>query len=151
MQLDPAFREPDIPDGERTTFRGTISGKESGVGTLAIEARDDAYVARLNATILQHFDQTVEIGFRRTNGTLRAESYRAESRDGETMVSVEEGWFRSSSRRASGTPSRCGSRTACGGRSRCTWTSASGSGCPRARSTPGGSPPRRSSRASVPL
>jgi hypothetical protein len=63
MQLDPAFRDPDIPDGERTTFRGTISGKESGVGTLAIEARDDAYVARLNATILHHFDQTVEIGF----------------------------------------------------------------------------------------
>ena len=40
MQLDPAFRDPGIPDGERTTFRGTISGRESGVGTLAIEATE---------------------------------------------------------------------------------------------------------------
>jgi len=94
MQLDPAFRDPGIPDGERTTFRGTISGRESGVGTLAIEARDDGYVARIDGTILEHFNQAVEIGFRRANGTLRAERYRAESRDGETMVSVEEGWFR---------------------------------------------------------
>ena len=94
MQLDPAFRDPGIPDGERTTFRGTISDTDAGVGTLAIEARDDAYVARLDATILEHFDQTVEIGFRRANGSLRADHYRAESRNGDQMVSVEEGWFR---------------------------------------------------------
>ena len=94
MQLDPAFRDPDIPDGERTTFLGTISDKESGVGTLAIEASAEGYVARIDGTILEHFNQAVEISFRRANGTLRAERYRAESRDGETMVSVEEGWFR---------------------------------------------------------
>jgi len=94
MQLDPAFRDPDIPDGERTAFRGTISGDDAGTGTLAIETRDDAYVARVDATILEHFDQAVEIGFRRANGTLRAERYRAESRNGDQMVSVEEGWFR---------------------------------------------------------
>jgi len=94
MQLDPAFRDPDIPDGERTAFRGTISGDDAGTGTLAIEAGDDGYVARVDATILEHFDQTIEIGFRRANGTLRAERYRAESRNGDQMVSVEEGWFR---------------------------------------------------------
>ncbi len=94
MQLDPAFSDPVIPDGEHTLFRGTISGRESGVGTLTIEAADDAYVARLDATILAHYNQRVEVAFRRSNGTLRAERYRAESRDGERMVSVEEGWFR---------------------------------------------------------
>ena len=94
MQLDPAFRDPDIPEGERTTFRGTISGDDAGTGSLVIEAGDDAYVARVDATILEHFDQTIEIGFRRANGTLRAERYRAESRNGDQMVSVEEGWFR---------------------------------------------------------
>jgi len=94
MQLDPAFRDPDIPEGERTTFRGTISGDDAGTGSLVIEAGDDAYVARVDATILKHFDQTIEIGFRRANGTLRAERYRAESRNGDQMVSVEEGWFR---------------------------------------------------------
>ena len=94
MQLDPAFGDPGIPDGERTTFRGTISGEDSGVATLTIETRDDAYVARLDATILEHYRQKVEIGFRRANGTLRADSYRAESQDGDRRVSVEEGWFR---------------------------------------------------------
>ena len=94
MQLDPAFGDPGIPDGERTTFRGTISGQESGVGTLTIDATDDAYVARFDGTILEHFDQSAEIRFRRVHGALRAESYRAESREGEKAVSVEEGWFR---------------------------------------------------------
>jgi hypothetical protein len=94
MQLDPAFRDPDIPDGERTTFRGTISDTDAGVGTLTIEASDDTYVARIDGTILEHYDMAVETRFRRANSTLRAESYRAESRDGEQLVSVEEGWFR---------------------------------------------------------
>ena len=94
MNIDPPFTDPQIPDGERTAYRGVISGDEVGTGSLTIEASDDAYVARLAARILGDFNQDVEIRFARGRGILRAESYRAENRDGDRMVSVEEGWFR---------------------------------------------------------
>ena len=94
MNLDPPFSDPGIPDGERSVYRGTISGDEVGTGELRIEATDDTYVARLGTRILDDANMDAEIRFTRTHGTLRAESYRAETRDGERKVSVEEGWFR---------------------------------------------------------
>ena len=30
MNLDPPFKDPGIPDGERTAFRGTIDGETVG-------------------------------------------------------------------------------------------------------------------------
>ena len=94
MRLDPAFRDPQIPDGESTAYAGTIAGREAGTGRLAIEARDELYAARLETRILGDFNQTIEMAFSRAHGVVHAESYRAESRDGERKVSVEEGWFR---------------------------------------------------------
>lgn len=94
MNLDPPFSDPGIPDGERTAFRGTIDGAQSGIGVLTIAATDDVYTARIEGTILDDLDLVVEMGFARARGMLRAESYRLESRNGEKPVSVEEGWFR---------------------------------------------------------
>lgn len=94
MNIDPPFSDPRIPDGERTTYRGTISGREVGTGELAVDASDDAYTARLETRILDGFNQTIEIAFSRARGVVRAERYRAESRDGDSPVAVEEGWFR---------------------------------------------------------
>ena len=94
MNVDPPFRDPAIPDGERTEFRGTIAGRDAGTGSLRVEANEGAYVARLETRILGDYNQTIEMGFSRERGMVRAESYRAESRDGERPVSVEEGWFR---------------------------------------------------------
>lgn len=94
MNVDPPFGDPGIPDGETTTYRGTIDGSEVGTGELRVEARDGAYAVRLEARILSDFNQLVEMDFARRRGVLRAERYRAESRDGDRMVSVEEGWFR---------------------------------------------------------
>ena len=94
VNLDPPFSDPGIPDGERTAFRGTIDDEAAGIGALVIEASDDAYIPRIDGTILDEFQFSVEMRFSRANGTLRAESYRLESRDGEKPVSVEEGWFR---------------------------------------------------------
>lgn len=94
MDVDPPFDDPQIPDGERTAYRGTISGAQVGSGELRVEASEHAYVARLETQILDGFNQTVEMKFSRARRMLRAESYRAESRDGERPVSVEEGWFR---------------------------------------------------------
>jgi hypothetical protein len=94
MNIDPPFSDPQIPDGERTVYRGTISDEEVGTGALHVEASDDAYLARLDAQILGDFNLDVEMRFSRGHGIVRSESYRAESRDGDRMVSVEEGWFR---------------------------------------------------------
>ena len=94
VNLDPPFRDPGIPDRERTAFRGTISEAQAGTGKLVIEAADDSYLARIDAKILDGFDLEVEMRFARTRGTLRADSYRLESRDGNKPVSAEEGWFR---------------------------------------------------------
>lgn len=92
--VDPPFSDPGIPDGETIAYRGTIDGSDVGRGSVRVEAGDDAYAVRLEMAIRDGFDQRVEIGFARTNGTLRAESYRAESLDRGSRVSVEEGWFR---------------------------------------------------------
>jgi len=94
VHVDPPFSDPGIPDGERTVYRGSISGEEVGTGSLEVEASDDAYVARLETQILDGFNQSIEVRFSRRRGMLRAESYRAESRDGDKRVAVEEGWFR---------------------------------------------------------
>lgn len=92
--IDPPFRDPGIPDGERTSYRGTIGGADIGSGELLVEAGPDAYAARLKARIHDDYNATVEMAFARRHGTIRTERYRAESRDGDSLVSVEEGWFR---------------------------------------------------------
>ena len=94
MNVDPPFGDPGIPDGETTSYRGTIAGAGVGSGRLRVEASDGTYVAHLDSRILTDFNQVIEMSFSRVRGTLRAESYRAENRDGDRMVSVEEGWFR---------------------------------------------------------
>jgi Protein of unknown function (DUF3108) len=94
VNLDPPFKDPQIPDGERTTYRGTISDASVGEGELSVGATADRYLVHLESRILGDFNQTIEMGFSRSRGLLRAESYRAESRDGDRPVSVEEGWFR---------------------------------------------------------
>ena len=94
MNIDPPFSDPQIPDGERTSYRGTISDREVGAGDVHVEASEDRYVARLETRILTDFNQSIEMSFSRARGMVRAESYRAESRDGDRPVSVEEGWFR---------------------------------------------------------
>jgi hypothetical protein len=94
VNIDPPFSDPQIPDGERTTYTGVISGRAAGTGSLAIEASEESYVARLETSILEGFNQTIEMTFSRARGMVRAEHYRAESRDGDRPVSVEEGWFR---------------------------------------------------------
>src|SRR5688500_19949123 len=88
VNLDPPFSDPAIPDGERTGYRGTIGDHEVGTGELRVEAADDRYVAHLETRILGDFNQTVEMSFARSRGMVRAESYRAESRDGDRPVRV---------------------------------------------------------------
>jgi hypothetical protein len=94
MNVDPPFADPGIVDGERTAYRGTIGGRLGGTGELVIDATGERYSARLESRILEDFDQTIEMTFSRARGVVRAERYRAESRDRDRPVAVEEGWFR---------------------------------------------------------
>jgi hypothetical protein len=94
MNIDAPFRDPQIPDGERTVYRGTIDGADVGTGELHVEAGEDGYAVRLESRILVHTNMTVAMAFSRARGMVRAESYRAETRDDDRPVSIEEGWFR---------------------------------------------------------
>jgi hypothetical protein len=94
MAGDGPFRDPGIPDGERTAYRGTIDGREAGSGVLVLEASDDRYVQRIEARLEDGYGLELEMSFARLNGTLRAEHYRLDSRDGDSPVAHEEGWFR---------------------------------------------------------
>jgi hypothetical protein len=94
VPLDPPFRDPGIPDGERIAYGGRIGGDEVGHGEVGVEASGDRYVVRIATHIRDGFNQAVTIEFTRRRGLLRMESYRAESRDGDSPVAVEQGWFR---------------------------------------------------------
>jgi hypothetical protein len=91
---DGPFRDPGIPDGERTAYRGLIDGEPAGEGYNTVEAQDGRYVQRIAAEMIGDYRAGLEMSFARVNGTLRAERYRLESHDGERPVAVEEGWFR---------------------------------------------------------
>jgi hypothetical protein len=49
--VDGPFRDPEIPDGETSVYRGSIRGALSGHGTMRVEAAPDAYVQRLEMHI----------------------------------------------------------------------------------------------------
>ena len=91
---DGPFRDPGIPDGERTAYRGTIAGRPAGEGVLTVEAESDRYHQRIVGDLLDGYRLQLELDFARVNGTLRADSYALDSRDGELPVAREEGWFR---------------------------------------------------------
>lgn len=94
MSAEGAFRDPGIPDGERTRYRGSIDGREAGTGTLTVEASEDAYVQRLESTVEGTARGVLEMRLARRRGAILAERYRLETFDCDRPVSVEEGWFR---------------------------------------------------------
>ena len=91
---DGPFRDPNIPDGERTAYRGTIDGRPAGQGQLHVHATAESYRQRIEMELLDGYRSELELDFARVNATLRADRYVLESHDGERPVSREEGWFR---------------------------------------------------------
>ena len=91
---DGPFRDPGIPDGERTAYRGTIAGKPAGDGELTVEAAPDGYLQRIAIAVDGGYGLELEMRFARVNGTLRSEHYILATRDGDRPVAREEGWFR---------------------------------------------------------
>ena len=92
--MDEPFRDPGIPDGEATSFRGLVGDEVAGTGDMVVEARDGEYVQRLTSRIGEAISGELEMRFGRVNGTVVADHYRLQTFDGEQPVSVEEGWFR---------------------------------------------------------
>jgi len=91
--LEERFSDPDVPDGERTDYRGTIDGKPAGSGTHSISAEERCYRQRLEMEILGEATVAVDIEFKRRSDEILAASYRAETGDGRKTVSIEEGRF----------------------------------------------------------
>jgi hypothetical protein len=98
--MEGPFNDPEIPDGERTAYRGLIRGEEAGTGELLVErvrngSRDlyrQSLVARLGGGGPEY---RLEVTFRRRSGSIHAEEYRLETIDGDgTAVAAEEGRFR---------------------------------------------------------
>src|SRR4051794_31013838 len=93
-RVDEPFRDPGIPDGEATAYRGLVGGDTAGEGRMGGEATDSAYVQRISSAIGETGRGELEMRFAPVNPTVVAEHYRLDVRDGDRPVSVEEGWFR---------------------------------------------------------
>jgi len=92
--VEGAFSDPGIPDGEETVYRGLIDGAEVGGGTNRIAQTDGGYRQTLSFSVRGEAEYTGAIEFRRSRGTLAAESYRLDTRYRDEPVAAEEGHFR---------------------------------------------------------
>jgi hypothetical protein len=97
--MEGPFNDPDIPDGERTAYRGLIGGEEAGTGevvvTRAAEGGNDLYRQSLTARVAGRAELRAETTFRRRSGTLHVEGHEMQTFDGDTApVAAEQSRFR---------------------------------------------------------
>ncbi|MEU4838294.1 hypothetical protein [Nocardia testacea] len=92
---DSIFRDPGIPDGEKSVYTVSVAHQPSTLELISAVGHDrDGY-----RSIVQlgsgngHFTVTVEQRFQRAADRLLAAEYRAETRSGATVVSREEADF----------------------------------------------------------
>ncbi|WP_280271715.1 hypothetical protein [Nocardia wallacei] len=94
MPVHTAFRDPGIPDGEKSVYSVGIADRpERFEMTSVVTCEPDRYHSTVDARVGADLAMTVEQRFQRIDGRLRAESYHAETRSGETVVSREEAHF----------------------------------------------------------
>jgi len=93
--VDGAFRDPGIPDGERTVYRGRIGDEDAGRGVLHVRGDGDGrYVQRVEMQLAEELRYEMEARFARRDGVLLAEDYRLVTLARERRIAVEEGSFR---------------------------------------------------------
>ena len=92
--MEGLFRDPEIPDGETSSYRGSIRGAVAGAGTLRVEASPDAYVQHIVMRARDELEYTLELRFARSRGHIHAEHYALRTMHHDAPVAVEEGWFR---------------------------------------------------------
>ncbi|OQS16152.1 hypothetical protein B0T36_05000 [Nocardia donostiensis] len=95
-----AFRDPCIPDGEKSVYSVRLADRPQGFEmTNIVAGAVDGYRATLEACLGSgnpggtDLALTIEQRFKRVGERLRAEHYRAETRAGGTLVSREEANF----------------------------------------------------------
>src|SRR5881397_700073 len=97
-EVEARLRDPEIPAGERIVYRGAIGGEPVGSGEQVIQRleRDGQayYLQHLEIAIRAQAHYRVETMFRRRRGAIVCDDYRAETRDGDQLVAIEEGHFR---------------------------------------------------------
>ncbi|MGW4633500.1 hypothetical protein [Nocardia sp. NPDC004415] len=96
----PVFRDPFIPDGEKSTYTVALEGKPRDIELIHVVARErGGYRSTLDARLdsgrpgVPDLTMSIEQRFSRAGGRLLAEHYRAETRSGSAMVSREEANF----------------------------------------------------------
>ncbi|UGT54892.1 hypothetical protein [Nocardia asteroides] len=98
--MQTAFRDPFIPDGEKSVYTVGLLGETPGFEMTHLVTREKGGYrttldTRPHGRALSDTDltMTIEQRFGRIGGRLRAEQYRAETRCGPTVVSREEANF----------------------------------------------------------
>jgi hypothetical protein len=97
--MEGPFRDPGIPDGERTTYRGMVGGAEAGSGEMTIfQVQHDGHPAYRQETSIRAPGGVVYTGavtLRRRGESVHAEDYRLETvQEPEGRISLEEARFR---------------------------------------------------------
>jgi hypothetical protein len=97
--MEGPFNDPEIPDGERTAYRGLVDGREAGRGEVVVERVSDAgrelYRQSLVASVGGEAELRAETTFRRRTGKMHAEAHRMETFHGEAEpFATEESRFR---------------------------------------------------------
>ncbi|MFI1915985.1 hypothetical protein [Nocardia sp. NPDC020380] len=89
------FSDPQIADGEKCAYTISIGDKPRQFEALSVVTHDgDRYVSVMDISVpASTFVMSVEQRFIRADGRMRAESYRAETRFDDKVVSREEGYF----------------------------------------------------------
>lgn len=89
------FRDPGIPDGEKSAYAMTVPGRPSRLDLTCVISRDDrGYGSLVEASVPgTRFEMTIRQRFRSLGARLRAEHYSAESRLGARILTREEGRF----------------------------------------------------------
>ncbi|MGW4365662.1 hypothetical protein ACWEKT_08455 [Nocardia takedensis] len=92
---DTVFRDPHIPDGEKSVYTAGMDGAPPMFElTSSIGHDGDGYRSLIQVVSPDgRFTITVDQRFDRVEGRLRAVSYRAETRNGATLVTREEANF----------------------------------------------------------
>jgi hypothetical protein len=80
--MEGPFLDPEIPDGERASYRGLVGGHEAGEGEIVVEHAPDRYRQTVVARVAGRAELRCSTVFRRRSGQIHAETCEMEVFDG---------------------------------------------------------------------
>lgn len=95
--MEGPFNDPQIPDAERTSYRGLVGGDDAGHGSIEIAVEPDAYRESVIAVVAGRAEFRSSTVFKRRSGTIHADAHEMQTLDGDgPPVAVEQVRFRGS-------------------------------------------------------